>query len=579
MNRVVSEGDKNTLYNGILEVGDLLFVKPRKVYSDGRGDLNFDKICSVFPDIRDGATIWFDGDSLGELNSVMLRNNGEMNPWINAKGEQIKTITLRPIPGTQLKVVANTWTPSSQVFLCQGVLNMKVLGESGKYFGLKYWPLDRVFLRGSFGISVTVGTEVLKNRHMLSLNTLPGGELEIDCVEAGGGGFAGIRVLGHLSTGVAKLKINNVYVFDTGSEGLYLGSTKPLYYNLRDVEITNTWLVRCGTEPFQLQHIVGKGRIENVMIYAADVGYLNAFQPWQDNAIQFVADSGNYLCRNIIVDGYASRGLHIQSGGNGAEPQSEIRFRKILFNGGKGGVVYHNGSTSKGIKWTFDDIIVQNCTKQYYQDTGVKEEDYMISNNHGSDHVEYCKLTYDGSLPRVFQDTRKLTVGEILQKLPIPVEYRNSGFTEPATDIVEWHYSYGYYFPVSKGSSIPIPVKYKEGQIVIDREDKVGITFHKVLKDHTSPGIRPKHDKEHFSPALTWDATGVRSDQSDWDAQSKQFNYPPDDLRLLPGSEFQRMGFGYDKVEKIIESYIIGGDKLIVVTDNNVYVSDVSTRT
>ena len=524
-NRIASEADR-AIYGNYIKAGDLIIDTPTKRTSEG-AEVIYYFMARQWPGLRDGGTIWLDGEKLGRLNIIKFSNTSDpMASW------HIKSVKIRNIPHT--KVVATA-------FLCQGIKHVEVNGESTAYPGLSEWPESRKFLTGSFGFHVISKTF---GGHGYHIAVLDGGTIKLNGFESQHG-FSAVRMNGgDYDITVESIEISNFYIHDTGDgEGMYLGATHaPPYAKIKNLHIHDGIITRTAAEGLQLQHLAGGANVHNVTIRSANVRWMNGFQPNQDTGIQWNVDKGENSIHHVIVDGFASVGF--VPFGNEGSTGSVSRVSNMLFNDGIDTGIYLHKSGRYGVQWLFDNIFYRSFNNGcYYEGTGRPERKYIVSSKNGTDEYLFNNLYHDGSKQAVFQDTvkRKIRVRSIEYKqLPEP-EYINSGFHEPASHIKQWAQYYAKYFPASKGGKIKIPTDWQAGDIAIETENEYA--FYKCILSHTSTDERPPQS-EYFV-RLTWDENGTRSDQPGWSPDTKQSAFPPDDLRLKPGNFWEKLGFGY----------------------------------
>lgn len=526
-NRLATAYDRK-LYGEYIQVGDLIIDSPTKI-TRGQYDLIYYFMPRQWPGLRDGATIWLDGDKLGMLNEIKFCNSSQpLTPW------HIESITIRNIPHT--RVVANS-------FLCQGVKNFVLDGESSSFPGLSYWPETRKFLTGAFGFHMISN---LQGGHAYTINVTDGGSIRMNGFEAQHG-FSGVRINGgSYDMTVESVEISNFYIHDTGNgEGQYLGAThKPPLAKLKNLKVHHGVITRTAAEALQLQHLVGGSDVHHVTIFAADVRWMNEFMSGQDTGIQWSVDAGDNSLHHVIVDGYASMGL-VPFGSPERPTGGVSRVHHVLFHDGRDTGIYLHKSTSFGVHWIFDNLYFAGLKDIYYEQTGRNPRDFYVSRKNGTDKMTFSNIFHDGSKPKVFQDTTGLQVGILEKKdLPAPL-YMNNGFAEPAHRIKQWHPFYGAYFPVSRRDSVKVqvPTQWKEGDIAIETLGKYA--FFKCTRTHEADKNRPSQSPDFI--ALTWDANGIRCDQPSWDSDSRQSVFPPDDLRLQRDNYWKKLGFGFQE--------------------------------
>ena len=528
-NRIATLADRDR-YGDYISPGDLIIDTPSRI-SKGKRDVIYYFMPKQWPGLREGATIWFDGDKLGRLNEIKFCNTSQsLKPW------HIESATFKNIPHT--RVVTGS-------FVCQGLKHFELDGESSSFPGLAAWPSSRKFLSGTFGFHVV--SKVIGG-HGYAVNVRDGGSIRLNGFEAQHG-FSGVRTnSGNYDITVESIEISNFYIHDTGNgEGQYLGAThKPPLAKLKNLRIHHGIIARTAAEALQVQHLAGGADIHHITIFAADVRWMNEFMAGQDTGIQWSVDAGENRLHHVIVDGFSSVGL-MPFGSEELRTGGVSRISNVLFNDGRDTGMYLHKSTSFGVQWVFDSIYFRGFKATYYQQTGRRIRDFYVSRKNGHDQFSFKNIFHDGTKPKVFEDTVGIRVdlASIVQiKMPAP-EYMNSGFYEPANRIKQWHPYYAPYFPVSRRDSVKIQVatQWDAGDIAIETQGTY--RFYKCIKTHAADERTPANHP--YFIRLSWDANGVRSDQPAWDGSSAQSDFPPDDLRLENNNYWKRLGLGFQE--------------------------------
>jgi hypothetical protein len=538
-NRVATQADVDR-YGSFVTVGDMIFDTPTKTFPDSINQLRYTTISSKFPGIRENAVLWVDGTKIGRLCEMRFLNGNEITPW------HISSATLKPIPGTRIDMIYTHNSYGGFHTLIQGLKNLTIDGESEMYPGLnlKYRKdKARAFIRGTFGISIS-SIGIYEGFHGLSISVLDGGKFTIQGVEAEHG-FSALRFEGgSYDWTLDSVKIRRCYFHDTESENTYIGATHgPPLAKINNLQFYDCILSRSGSEAIQLQHVTGNSFIRNITSFATDAGYLNQFQPNQDTGSQWSIDGGTCTVSNIFIDTWGSHAMNFF--GSDAFPagcDSKAIFKNIGLNDGRAEALYFHNSVKYGMKWYYDSIFIRKPNNEFYINNKVQPPNWLISNNNGTDSITFFNVFHDGSIPKVYQNVSKLRVlrqPTLLAEIP-QVEYVNSGFYESSNKIKFWRHYYGAYLSGNDTTAVQVEV----GDIMIDRETDHQPVFCKATVKHKAKATRPKNDPTRYIK-LTWDSTGVRSDQPMWKRESIQLPYPPDDLRIAHSSFWGKLGIGY----------------------------------
>ncbi|MHB8878792.1 MAG: right-handed parallel beta-helix repeat-containing protein, partial [Myxococcaceae bacterium] len=162
-------------------------------------------------------------------------------------------------------------------------------------------------------------------------------DFELDFLEITRSGFAGVRAnRGPGPDGgvpsMANVRIHDLYIHDTDSEGIYFGSTQapptPLAVNL---QVYNNRIVRSGTEALQIQNLGPGTEVHHNVIAFGAIDWRNAFQLYQDNNTQMQLRSGVINVHHNVFMGAAASLLSFFSGPEAGDPGRTVTFTDNYF--------------------------------------------------------------------------------------------------------------------------------------------------------------------------------------------------------------------------------------------------------
>lgn len=533
-NRIATEADR-TLYGSYITVGDLIIDTPTFTNPDGTHNVSYYFMGVEFPALTGTPTIWLDGDLLcpgGEiLNTIKFQNTSNVNiPW----GNGVVAATFKNIPGTRV---------TSRNFVCNGLLNWTLEGE-GTVQGMfdEFVAGTRHFANNYFGFNII---NFLYNGHGVTGTVRTGGTISISGVEIQHG-FSAVRLMPNAGTEiiVSNLTIHDLYIHDTLSEAFYIGSTKggsqPIP-RFDGGEIYQVIVARSGGESIQVQNFAGID-IHHITIVNADMDWIAAFQPFQDSCIQWLCNGGENKLRDVLVHGFGSTGLlpfSMPPAGYVAKSINTALVENCLFSESRGIGMYFNNSCSNGIVWNLEGTKFIDFNNTFYAQTGATQLNWIIdSGNTRADTVNINDLVHDGTKSIVLSDVTDYNETNVVLNagLGAPV-FNNYGFPS-VKNVMRWDRYWGYYFPVADNTA----VQYTAGQYVqyIDEANET-LHFYKALTTHTATASTPDIDTTNWVP-ITWDESGIRSDDAGWTSGDTQSIYPPDDIRLQPTSPYTTMG-------------------------------------
>ncbi|MBR56441.1 MAG: hypothetical protein CMH54_00115, partial [Myxococcales bacterium] len=197
-------------------------------------------------------------------------------------------------------------------------------------------------------------------------------EFEIEFVEITRVGFAGL-VLKTDDVGDAimeNVKIHDLYVHDTASEGFYLGSTQTQpQHQIMGIEIYNNRILRTGTEVIQVGQVGGDSSIHHNVFMLGALDWKDPFQPWQDNATQLLPREGSVSVHHNIVIGGAELmvNLHpIEAAGDVYQEGDLIHYHDNYFSNGRNAVGVYIGSFANGsTTYRFENNIFREMVFSY----------------------------------------------------------------------------------------------------------------------------------------------------------------------------------------------------------------------
>ncbi|TVZ39700.1 hypothetical protein P886_4107 [Alteromonadaceae bacterium 2753L.S.0a.02] len=191
-------------------------------------------------------------------------------------------------------------------------------------------------------------------------------DFEIEFIEIKEVGFAGMSLKtddageAHMS----NVKLHDNYIHDTGSEGLYIGSTQAQpQHQIRDWQIYNNRILRTGTEAIQLGQLAGHTRVHNNVFGPAAIDWRAAFQAWQDNNFQIGLREGYLEVSNNIFIGSAGSMISFFAqdiaGDAGSENQGAT-FTNNYFTGIRNLGMYINNVVLPNMTYRFENNVFAN---------------------------------------------------------------------------------------------------------------------------------------------------------------------------------------------------------------------------
>ncbi|NUP06859.1 MAG: hypothetical protein HOW73_12475 [Polyangiaceae bacterium] len=136
-------------------------------------------------------------------------------------------------------------------------------------------------------------------------------DFELSYIEILRSQFSGITAKTHddPTATMKNVKMHDLYIHDTESEGFYIGDTGTAeqQHLIVNLELYNNRVVRTGTEAFQLGHIGPGCNIHHNVFYVGAMDWLHPFQPnYQNNNTQLTVRYGNSAVHHNLFIGGAS---------------------------------------------------------------------------------------------------------------------------------------------------------------------------------------------------------------------------------------------------------------------------------
>lgn len=131
--------------------------------------------------------------------------------------------------------------------------------------------------------------------------------IEVDNVEVGNGGYAGIafKTDDSAAMNMDNIRIHDNYIHDTGGEGIYLGSTGvDPQHQFTGLRIYDNLITRTGLNSFQTGQLQDDCRIYNNTIICPSMDWAQAFGLYQDQSTQYqMRKNGTSIYNNLVVGG------------------------------------------------------------------------------------------------------------------------------------------------------------------------------------------------------------------------------------------------------------------------------------
>jgi hypothetical protein len=368
---------------------------------------------------------------------------------------------------------------------------------------------------------------------------------EIDHIEASDGGFAGMLLKrdDNDSMDMDDVYLHHLYIHDTGSEGIYLGSTQTdPQHQFNNLLIENIVILRTGTEAIQAGQLGNNCLIQNSVFWGA-MDWLSPFQRYQDNCAQVAARQGNVTFRNNVLLGAGEKFFNTSvTAKDSITPNGlPITFENNLMWGCNGPLgAYQFKNSDNTTPWIWKDNywggFVYNYDLVYPSAT---DSGTCVAVATNGTTVDCINNIYDNSRDRIAQNWAGSTstineTGSTQQTLPEPI-FENLTGSSGALNILKWTrwtatIGEASTFPGGETSNKGDPVSFNPGDIVQHDNDK-RTRFYRCLQSNSQH--EPPLEGDSTWELLTWTS-----------ATGKTQYCPPDDVRLAENCFYQQLGMG-----------------------------------
>lgn len=240
-------------------------------------------------------------------------------------------------------------------------------------------------------------------------------DFEIEYTEIARVDFAGImaKTDSTASATMSNVALHDNYIHDTGSEGLYIGSTQAQpQHQIRNWKIYNNRILRTGTEAIQLGQLGGLNEVHHNVFGPAAIDWRAAFQDYQDNNFQIGIREGELRVHDNVFIGSAGSAVSFFAhavAGDATAGNVGVTIKNNYFSDMRGLGMYVNPTALPGMSYRFEDNVWRGWRYERNQvyanetasthllrvaNTGTP---IAFSNNHWSGPVDFSNTLASGS--------------------------------------------------------------------------------------------------------------------------------------------------------------------------------------
>lgn len=346
-------------------------------------------------------------------------------------------------------------------------------------------------------------------------------DFELELLEVARVDFAGIvaKTDDDGSAVMRNVRLHDVYIHDTGSEGIYFGSTQPQpQHAFENLEIYQNRMLRTGTEALQIGQQGDGCRVYNNVLGPAATRWRSAFQRYQDGNIQYGQRYGSGRFENNIVIGTGDLFVEFFPtvvDGDPRSAQDRVTFANNYFADSSSGGVYTHAENT-GVTIVFEKNLFTGFVFNYdevYPDQAAPIQVFGVGSNSPNPH-ELRDNGYDASFPFV-----KWTFPSVIQQNNTSRSIERVKFRDFMVEALDANYRrLEFWTDVATLSPDQRAVSYDAGDLVVHQG-----TLYQAITSNTG-----KKPDEH--PA-------------DW----RPLPPPADDVRLAPDSPLAGLGLRGDE--------------------------------
>ena len=260
-------------------------------------------------------------------------------------------------------------------------------------------------------------------------------DFELEFIEIRHVGFAGtsIKTNDDGSAHMENVRIHDLYIHDTGSEGVYIGSTQAEpQHKISGLQFYNNRLIRTGTEALQIGQLGGDSEVHHNTIVFGAISWKNPFQVFQDSNSQLGCREGSANIHHNIVIGGASNFFIMFSQSNTGDvhlPTDLVNLHDNYYSHGRNIGAYLHSIANGVTTLRFENNFFREINFQYDElNPGSFNHNAVFRIFNTLNPVELIDNTWEG--PQTFAQVAGSNVSQAgnLNLAVSPVIFRNSGF-------------------------------------------------------------------------------------------------------------------------------------------------------
>jgi hypothetical protein len=347
-------------------------------------------------------------------------------------------------------------------------------------------------------------------------------DFEIEYVEIERASFAGLMIKSddQGESHMRNVRVHDLYIHDTISEGCYIGSTQAEPQHRIELAFHHNRLVRAGTECGQFGQLARGSEIHHNVFALCAIDWRDSFQPWQDNGVQLGVRQGDASFHHNVVIGAAGNLLSMfdqPRTGDDHSADDVVALHDNHLEATRGNVMWLHDASDGVTRWAFDRMTVRERT-------------------FGRDEV-YPTARPEDSVFRTTNDATPITFADVVwDEETVPVS-RFTPSTQPTITVAS-SVRAGSVAPIAFRDFLPLP----EGTSWLDVEMWTDVAGRApdVPPVTYAPGDVVVHDGVVYECLRASTAEPPPDHPAAW----RRLGVPVDDVRAVPGSRYEALGLG-----------------------------------
>jgi hypothetical protein len=317
-------------------------------------------------------------------------------------------------------------------------------------------------------------------------------DFELDCFEVARAEFAGIvaKTDNDGTATMRNVKLHDVYIHDTGSEGIYFGSTqKQPQHAFENLKIYDNRFVRTGTEALQIGQQGDGVEVHHNVLGPGAVRWRSAFAQYQDGNVQYGQRYGSGKFHHNIVVGTGDLFVEFFPtvvAGDKRAAGDTVTFSDNYFSDTSSGGIYTHADDT-GVTIDFERNAFRGFNFNYdavYPDAKPPVQVFGVGSNSPDPHILKDNVA-DPAFPFILYKFPSVTEsGNMMAEVP-PVEFRDFMTREVDANVrlLEWWTDVATLSPDMRA------VTYAKGAVVVHQG-----TLYRALSENSgqAPDQSPK---------------------------------------------------------------------------------------